>query len=117
MIQVKLSGFAVTGVLEFFKTYNGFDNLNWWKDWTLLSSGETNDLNKLFVFIYTNHMMRINGKLTVSVMLEFKIQSEAQITIISTGDEQFFAREHCEEKITNAIKEWAKKSDLIVKDE
>lgn len=123
MIKVKISGFDVTGILDFFKKYDGFDELNWMNEWILCSSGDSDQESKLFVFIYTNYMMRIKSNLTVSVMLEFHSKSEANATIISTGGKEglleigYGAEEHCEKKIYDALKETAMASELIVKDD
>ena len=122
MIKGKISGFDISGLLDFFKSYNGFSQLNWWNEWILHTTDESGEFNKLFAFIYTNYMMRIKSNLSVSVMLEFINKSEAMVTIISTGGQEglfgisYGSEEHCEQKIYKALKEVAQSRDWIVKD-
>lgn len=120
MINTSISGFDVTGVIDFFKRYDGFSNLNYWQEWNIIPEPTSDGFTKLFIFIYTNYMMRIESNLTVSVMLEFKGKSNALLTIISTGGEKglfgisYGSEEHCEQKVFDALKK-STQNEWIIK--
>lgn len=110
MITAEISGQDITNLVDFFTSYSDFTELRFSNEWNCKTDQE-NGFQKLFVFIYTNFMNRINSDLTVSVMIELKSKSESKIQIISSGGKKGVlkfdngAEDYCEQKIFNDFRE------------
>ena len=111
MITAFISGNDITGLVDFFESYNKFTELKYWNQWDLASKDKKKSFSKLFTFMYTNFMNIINSDLTITVMVEFTSKSDSKIVIIAAGGKkgvlQFDngSEHHCEQQIFKDLRD------------